>query len=157
MIDARGEQDFQELGIDHKKMTFWRGRSLDSRLVWKAVCATLNVLYSAWYASLVSDSAVMLIIGAIWLVKIQCEIWGQHTPTWACPGGWGVFVAMYVLGMPAFLWMYGTCRVPDIVGVPQRELVGVAFYLFGSCYSLFQLDAEVIIIPGPRHPLYLSE
>jgi protein-S-isoprenylcysteine O-methyltransferase Ste14 len=134
MIAAPNERSYAELGIDHRNWTSWRG-SLGSRTAWKSVCSLCLISYTMYYSSLVLDSVVMMIIGGVWCAKLLCEIWGQETPTWACPNGPGLFVLVYVFGLPSFAWMFGSCRVVDIE-MPQRELVGLALYLFGSTCSL---------------------
>jgi len=133
MLDAG--PSYTELGLDHRGWTLWRGRSLANRTIWKVVCSLILSGYVGWYTSLVIDSAVMVMIGGVWYAKLLCEIWGQDTPTWACPGGPGTFIAVYILGFPTIAWLFGSCRVADI-HLPHRESVGLALYLFGSAYSL---------------------
>ena len=128
------ETSYTRLGLDHSQWTLWRG-SLDNRKRWQVICSMMLVAVVSYYASLVLDSLVMMIIGGVWCVKLLCEIWGQETPTWACPGSPGVFIAVYIFGLPSFAWMFGSCRQVDI-NLPNRELVGLGSYLFGSAFSL---------------------
>ena len=89
MIEApTATSELRVCGSDCRAWTSWRGSSQDNRVAWKAVCSALLLGYGAWYFSLVADSATLLIIGAVWVAKLMLEIWGQHTPTWACPGSW---------------------------------------------------------------------
>jgi hypothetical protein len=68
-------------GLNCAAWVGWRHSSLDNRRLWKAACSTLLLIEGAWYFSLVTDSAVLIFMGAFLLVKLLVEIWGQHTPT----------------------------------------------------------------------------
>ena len=91
----------------------------------QAVCSALLLGYGAWYFCLVADSATLLIIGAVWVAKLVVEIWGQHTPTWACPGSWQLFLVVYALGLPSVVWMFGACRVVDVYAAPSTRALSV--------------------------------
>jgi protein-S-isoprenylcysteine O-methyltransferase Ste14 len=125
-------------GVNCGAWVGWRGSSLENRTAWKAVCSALLCAYTGWYFTMVGDSAALIVIGAVWAAKLLVEIWGQHTPTWACPGTAKLFVAVYVLGLPCFVYLFGGCRGgPNKVDVPHREAVALLLYLFGSGYSLW--------------------
>ena len=126
MIEApTATSELRVCGSDCRAWTSWRGSSQDNRVAWKAVCSALLLGYGAWYFSLVADSATLLIIGAVWVIKLVVEIWGQHTPTWACPGSWQLFLVVYALGLPSVVWMFGACRVVDVYAAPSTRALSV--------------------------------
>ena len=126
MIEApTATSELRVCGSDCRAWTDWRGSSQDNRVAWKAVCSVLLLGYGAWYFSLVADSATLLIIGAVWVIKLVVEIWGQHTPTWACPGSWQLFLVVYALGLPSVVWMFGACRVVDVYAAPSTRALSV--------------------------------
>ena len=125
---------FHVCGNDCRDWTNWRS-SIGGRQTWKAVCSVMLVSNCAWYLSAVLDSMTLLTIGTIFMLKLLTEIWGQDTPTWACPGGWQLFIVVYIVGIPSIVYLMGFCRVQD-VDFPFREPVALALYLFGSAYSL---------------------
>lgn len=133
---ATGERQ-RVCGVACKSCINWRKGSLETRKAWKVTCTLLLLGIAGWYFTLVSDSAVLLMIGAIWVAKLLIEIWGQHTPTWAAPGTVSLFIVVYIFGLPSFVYIYGGCRSGPQIGIPYREVAGVVLYLFGSSYSLW--------------------
>jgi len=131
---AAANDEFKVWGFDCKSLIDWRGPG-SNRTLWKSLCSSLLTAYVTVYFTLVSDSFIMCIIGGVFYLKLLIEIWGQDTPNWSCPGGWPLFFVMYGMGIPSFIYMYGTCRVQDI-DFPHREPVALAIYLGGSFYAL---------------------
>lgn len=89
-----------------------------------------------WYFYCVQSSVALWICGIVFLVKVLIEIWGQDTPTWACPGNPWMFLLMYTLGWPYALATLGYCHESVAIVFPYRDVVAVIIYLFGSAYSL---------------------
>jgi len=71
--------------------------------------------------------------------------WAQDTPTWVAPGGLGLFVIVYLLGLPSVLAMYGYCQCECDVSAAWLRLfgtspfalpgLGLALFAFGTAYS----------------------
>jgi hypothetical protein len=135
--DAAGTGEERTCGVACGAWINWRKGSLDNRAAWKATCSVLLLGISGWYFSLVADSTALVVIGACWAAKLLVEIWGQHTPTWAAPGTVPLFVAVYVFGLPSFVYVYGGCRSGPQVEIPHRDAAGLVLYFFGSSYSLW--------------------
>ena len=130
-------QSLRICGCDCRGWTGWRGQSLSNRVIWKAICSLLLILYCGWYFSLVYESAALVFIGATFLIKLLVEIWGQHTPTWAAPGTPTLLIVIYVFGIPSLISVYGLCRKVDDLDLGRgRNELGLLLYVFGSAYSL---------------------
>jgi steroid 5-alpha reductase family enzyme len=91
---------------------------------------------------------LLLCFGAVTLIKMLIETWGQDTPNWVCPGrtfecGIAMFFVIYFMIFPAIIYADGICTSnqdipPDLfTSVPWlRDAVGTALFLFGYTYSL---------------------
>mmetsp|Transcript_7515 Transcript_7515/g.23606 ORF Transcript_7515/g.23606 Transcript_7515/m.23606 type:complete len:324 (-) Transcript_7515:141-1112(-) len=89
----------------------------------------------------VLDHNLLLLVGAVTLLKLLIEVWGQDTPTWVCPGGIVLFVLIYGLGLPSIVvYMNGYCiakrDLATSVDPTLRACFGLLLFLFGSVYAL---------------------
>lgn len=116
----------------------WFGWRLGTgnRTVWKSVCSLCLCAYISVYFYCVRASIALWICGIVFFGKLLTEIWGQETPTWACPGTPCLFVTMYGFGWPYFIGTFGYCTKTSAIDFPYRGVIAVVIYLFGSFYSL---------------------
>jgi len=134
--------------LDCADLTGWRrsGTNEENRvMLWKTASA---VGFFLWMYVLYFDTwgfaSALGLVGIVLTVKVLIEIWGQDTPTWLRPGGWKLFVLIYGIGFPSFLYTINLAasQPPDIELGSQggilgdRLVVGFVLYLFGSLYSL---------------------
>lgn len=113
----------------------WRGNS-ENRTPWKAVCSVLLLGQMAAYFYLVASSVALCFMGIVFLAKLLIEIWGQHTPTWACPGTWCLFFVIWFMGFPWLLSTFAYCTKTTDIQFPHRDIVATGLYVFGSMFSL---------------------
>ncbi|CAE7531707.1 unnamed protein product [Symbiodinium sp. CCMP2456] len=107
------------------------------RLPWQAGCTVLLLVEMAFYFYFVATSAVLVLIGGIFVVKALVEIWGQQTPTWLCPGTVCMLFVIYVLIIPTVSYMFGYCTMASDINFTGHKWVGLVLYLFGSSFSLY--------------------
>ncbi|CAE7305587.1 unnamed protein product [Symbiodinium sp. CCMP2592] len=129
------------LDRDFTKWVQWRSptgtNTRAERLPWQAGSTVLLLAEMAFYFYFVAASAVLVLIGAIFVVKALVEIWGQQTPTWLCPGTVCMLFVIYVLLIPTFSSMFGYCTMASDINFTGRSWVGLVLYLFGSSFALY--------------------
>mmetsp|Transcript_36888 Transcript_36888/g.70930 ORF Transcript_36888/g.70930 Transcript_36888/m.70930 type:complete len:267 (+) Transcript_36888:3-803(+) len=122
--------------IDCSKLLIWRAEGSDRQL-WKTVCSLCITGEMAMYMYVVWDMPLLILFGAMVMMKMLIEVWGQETPTWVCPGGILLFLLIYLLIIPGVIYADGLCtRNPDI-HFPHRGIVGAIIFFLGFFYSLW--------------------
>eukprot|EP00929_Paragymnodinium_shiwhaense_P081757 TRINITY_DN42869_c0_g1_i1.p1 TRINITY_DN42869_c0_g1~~TRINITY_DN42869_c0_g1_i1.p1 ORF type:complete len:187 (+),score=9.13 TRINITY_DN42869_c0_g1_i1:66-626(+) len=117
------------------RFLIWRGEG-SSRCLWKACCSCCLFGEFLVYCYLVRALPLLVLFGCLTLIKFLVEIWGQETPTWMCPGGPFMFLVVYELIFPGFIYLDGLCTKNEDIVFPHRDVLGAVLFLCGSLYSL---------------------
>jgi len=122
--------------LDCSSLTSWRGGG-SNRTLWKSICTLCLLAEFGVFVWTVQPRVVMLLIVSFTVLKLFAETWGQDTPSWVCPGGPVMFVIVYFLALPSFIWAGGNCTQHLDILFPYKDAVGFVLFVFGSVYSLW--------------------
>lgn len=121
--------------VDCSRWLNWR-MTESNRLAWKIVCTLCLCGDFALLVYLLRHFPLLLLFSGLTMSKFLIEAWGQNTPTWVVPGSLTLFVLMYCVGFPSLFYYMGSCTRNQDITFPYRDLVGAAFFFFGSTFAL---------------------